>query len=134
MANVPAFRAYCLFVNEGVISMSETKTSSKKSSSESSASKTSDSKPSKNKSSAPKSSETKSPDSKSPDSKSSETKSSDSKSSETKSADKGGTGDKSASQSVGGASQVHYGYFSSVRSKEYRSGWDDIWKKKSTKR
>ena len=99
--------------------MSETKTSSKKSSSKSSKSKSSDSKSS---------------DSKSSDSKSSDSKPSDSKSSETKSSDKGGTGGKSASQSVGGASQVHYGYFSSVRSKEYRSGWDDIWKKKSTKR
>jgi hypothetical protein len=29
---------------------------------------------------------------------------------------------------------VHYGYFSSVRTPEYRSGWDDIWGKKSKKK
>ncbi len=38
---------------------------------------------------------------------------------------------KSSKDSVGGASAVHYGYFSNVRSDDYRDGWDDIWKKKS---
>ncbi len=51
-----------------------------------------------------------------------------------KSADKGGDAGKSAKGSVGGASQVHYGYFSSVRSGAYRSGWDDIWNGKPNKR
>ncbi len=50
-----------------------------------------------------------------------------------KSADKGGDAGKSAKRSVGGASQVHYGYFSSVRSGAYRSGWDDIWNSKPRK-
>ena len=95
-----------LFVNEDSISMSKSETSAKKSSG--------------------KSSDTKSSDSKSSDAKSSDTKSSDAKS--TKSS---GSGGKSAKASVGGAAAVHYGYFSSVRSDEYRSGWDDIWKKKS---
>ena len=40
----------------------------------------------------------------------------------------GGAGaGKSARESVGGAKDVHYGYFSSVRSPAYRSGWDEIW-------
>lgn len=40
----------------------------------------------------------------------------------------GGAGaGKSARDSVGGAKDVHYGYFSSVRSPAYRSGWDEIW-------
>ena len=34
---------------------------------------------------------------------------------------------KSAREAVGGKSEVHYGYFSSVRTPEYRSGWDSIW-------
>ena len=34
---------------------------------------------------------------------------------------------KSARDSIGGKSDVHYGYFSSVRTPEYRSGWDAIW-------
>lgn len=34
---------------------------------------------------------------------------------------------KSARESVGGAKEVHYGYFSNVRSDEYRAGWDAIW-------
>ena len=51
-----------------------------------------------------------------------------------KSADKGGDAGKSAKGSVGGASQVHYGYFSSVRSGAYRSGWDGIWNDKPDKR
>ncbi len=34
---------------------------------------------------------------------------------------------KSARESIGGAKDVHYGYFSSVRTPAYRSGWDAIW-------
>ena len=34
---------------------------------------------------------------------------------------------KSAKESVGGKSEVHYGYFSNVKTPEYRSGWDSIW-------
>ncbi|MDE0392415.1 MAG: hypothetical protein OXI57_10130 [Rhodospirillales bacterium] len=34
---------------------------------------------------------------------------------------------KSARESAGGKSDVHYGYFSSVRTPAYRSGWDEIW-------
>lgn len=34
---------------------------------------------------------------------------------------------KSARESVGGTGDVHYGYFSSVRTPAYRSGWDSIW-------
>ncbi len=35
--------------------------------------------------------------------------------------------EKSSRESVGGAKEVHYGYFSNVRTPKYRSGWDDIW-------
>ena len=34
---------------------------------------------------------------------------------------------KSARDSIGGKADVHYGYFSSVRTPAYRSGWDAIW-------
>ena len=34
---------------------------------------------------------------------------------------------KSAREAVGGKSEVHYGYFSNVKTPEYRSGWDSIW-------
>ena len=44
------------------------------------------------------------------------------------SADSGG---KSAKESVGGAAVGHYGYFSNIKSPEYKSGWDDIWGKKN---
>ena len=37
---------------------------------------------------------------------------------------------KSAKDSVGGAAVGHYGYFSNIKSPEYKSGWDDIWGKK----
>ncbi|MBT5498741.1 MAG: hypothetical protein HOK54_23645, partial [Alphaproteobacteria bacterium] len=43
-------------------------------------------------------------------------------------------GGKSTRDSIGGSKEVHYGYFSSVRTPEYRSGWDDIWGKKSKKK
>lgn len=46
----------------------------------------------------------------------------------------GNGGGKSARESVGGSKDVHYGYFSSVRTPEYRSGWDAIWGKKSQKK
>ena len=36
-------------------------------------------------------------------------------------------GGKPARESVGGAKEVHYGYFSNVRTAEYRDGWDAIW-------
>ncbi len=36
-------------------------------------------------------------------------------------------GAKSARESAGGKADVHYGYFSSVRTPAYRSGWDAIW-------
>jgi len=38
-----------------------------------------------------------------------------------------GEGGKSSRESIGGASAVHYGYFSNVKTPKYRSGWDDIW-------
>ena len=41
--------------------------------------------------------------------------------------DSGKEAGKSARESAGGKSDVHYGYFSSVRTPEYRSGWDAIW-------
>lgn len=34
---------------------------------------------------------------------------------------------KSARESIGGTGDVHYGYFSSVRTPAYRNGWDAIW-------
>lgn len=45
----------------------------------------------------------------------------------------GGEAGKSARESVGGAAVGHYGYFSNIKTPEYKSGWDDIWgnKKKS---
>ena len=36
-------------------------------------------------------------------------------------------GGKSAREFAGGKADVHYGYFSSVRTPAYRSGWDAIW-------
>lgn len=36
-------------------------------------------------------------------------------------------GGKSARESVGGTKEVHYGYFSNVRTPEYKSGWESIW-------
>ncbi|MEE2996053.1 MAG: hypothetical protein VX700_02820, partial [Pseudomonadota bacterium] len=38
---------------------------------------------------------------------------------------------KSAKESVGGAAAGHYGYFSNIKTPEYKSGWDDIWGKES---
>ncbi|MEC8138385.1 MAG: hypothetical protein VX107_19790 [Pseudomonadota bacterium] len=56
--------------------------------------------------------------------------SSSSSSASSSSASSGGSG-KSQRESVGGSKEVHYGYFSSVRTPEYRSGWDAIWGEKS---
>ena len=42
----------------------------------------------------------------------------------------GGESGKSSRESVGGAGAVHYGFFSNVKTPQYRSGWDDIWAKK----
>jgi hypothetical protein len=39
----------------------------------------------------------------------------------------GGDAGKSARDSVGGAAVGHYGYFSNIKTPEYKSGWDDIW-------
>ena len=44
-----------------------------------------------------------------------------------------GKSEASARESVGGASEVHYGYFSNVRNDNYRSGWNDIWDAKPNK-
>ena len=43
----------------------------------------------------------------------------------------GGSTGKSSRESVGGATAVHYGYFSNIKTPEYKSGWDDIWGKKT---
>ena len=40
-----------------------------------------------------------------------------------------GDGGKSARESIGGAAVGHYGYFSNIKTPEYKSGWDDIWGK-----
>lgn len=49
-------------------------------------------------------------------------------SAETSSAPEAKTGGgKSARESVGGTREVHYGYFSNVRTPEYKSGWESIW-------
>ena len=58
---------------------------------------------------------------------SSEAASSEAASSEAASSGGGAGAGKSARDSVGGTKDVHYGYFSSVRSPAYRSGWDAIW-------
>jgi hypothetical protein len=38
-----------------------------------------------------------------------------------------GDGGRSARDSIGGAAVGHYGYFSNIKTPEYKSGWDDIW-------
>lgn len=65
------------------------------------------------------------------ESKSSEATSS-SSSSPSSSSSSTGEGGKSARESVGGAKTGHYGFFSNVKTPEYKSGWDDIWGKKET--
>lgn len=39
----------------------------------------------------------------------------------------GGETGKSARESIGGAAVGHYGFFSNIKTPEYKSGWDDIW-------
>ena len=39
---------------------------------------------------------------------------------------------KSARESVGGAAVGHYGFFSNIKTPEYKSGWDDIWGNKKS--
>ena len=71
--------------------------------------------------------------SKASDSKSKDSGSSDpSTSKSTESGDSGSSG-KSAKESIGGATDIHYGFFSSVRTPAYRSGWDEIWAKKDAR-
>ena len=72
--------------------------------------------------------------SKASDSKSKDSGSSDSSTSKsTESGDSGNSGGKSAKESIGGATDIHYGFFSSVRTPAYRSGWDEIWAKKDAR-
>ena len=52
-------------------------------------------------------------------------------STEAKSSDGAKDAGKSARESAGGKADAHYGYFSSVRTPEYRSGWDSIWGSKN---
>ena len=79
---------------------------------------------------AKKSSSSDSKKSSSSDSKKSSASSDSSSSSSNSSNNSGG---KSQRDSVGGTQEVHYGYFSSVRTPEYRNGWEAIWGKKSKK-
>jgi len=44
----------------------------------------------------------------------------------------GSEGGKSARESIGGAAVGHYGYFSNIKTPEYKSGWDNIWGKKDS--
>ena len=68
------------------------------------------------------------------DSKSKDSGSSDSSTSKsTESGNSGNSGGKSAKESIGGATDIHYGFFSSVRTPAYRSGWDEIWAKKDAR-
>ena len=53
--------------------------------------------------------------------------SSDSAAASTSSESASSTTRKSSRESVGGKTEVHYGYFSNVKTPEYRSGWDGIW-------
>ncbi len=76
---------------------------------------------------APKSDTVKASDSTTSDSTSSDSTSSDSNSSTTSKSE----GGKSSRESIGGASAVHYGFFSNVKTPKYRSGWDDIWSKET---
>ncbi|MAI49263.1 MAG: hypothetical protein CMM16_01700 [Rhodospirillaceae bacterium] len=70
--------------------------------------------------------------------KSAETKSAEPKPAEAKTSDSvsapsnKGDGGKSARESVGGAEVGHYGYFSNIKTPEYKSGWDDIWGEKKS--
>ena len=70
----------------------------------------------------------KNPETKSDTKVKSDAKSSDSSPTPSNSANNSG---KSAKESVGGAAVGHYGYFSNIKTPEYKSGWDDIWGKKT---
>ena len=70
----------------------------------------------------------KNPETKSDTKAKSDAKTSDSSPTPSNSANSGG---KSAKESVGGAAVGHYGYFSNIKTPEYKSGWDDIWGKKT---
>ena len=70
----------------------------------------------------------KNPESKSVTKATSDSKTSDTSSTATSPTDSGG---KSAKESIGGAAVGHYGYFSNIKTPEYKSGWDDIWGKKT---
>jgi hypothetical protein len=79
---------------------------------------------------APKPAETKSTETKS------ETTSTEAKSTEATSSpasNDSGDGGKSARDSIGGAAVGHYGYFSNIKTPEYKSGWDDIWGKEESR-
>jgi hypothetical protein len=39
----------------------------------------------------------------------------------------------SGKAAMGGAGEVHYGFFSNVKNPQYRSGWDSIWSKGKNK-
>ena len=71
----------------------------------------------------------KNPETKSDTKVKSDAKSSDSSPTPSNSANNSG---KSAKESVGGAAVGHYGYFSNIKTPEYKSGWDDIWGKKTS--
>ncbi|MFT7572608.1 MAG: hypothetical protein ACI9JL_003662 [Paracoccaceae bacterium] len=73
---------------------------------------------------APKPAETKSTETKSTESKTEATA--------TPASSDSGDGGKSARDSIGGAAVGHYGYFSNIKTPEYKSGWDDIWGKKES--
>jgi hypothetical protein len=38
----------------------------------------------------------------------------------------------SGKAAMGGAGEVHYGFFSNIKTPQYRSGWDSIWSKGKT--
>lgn len=61
-----------------------------------------------------------------------ETATADTKPADAKATGASGEGGKSARESIGGAAVGHYGYFSNIKTPEYKSGWDDIWGKKKS--
>ena len=69
-------------------------------------------------------------------SKNSATETTTSKNSSTDTSGSSGSGvasEKSSRESIGGPGAVHYGFFSNIKTPEYRSGWDDIWSTKKRK-
>ena len=71
----------------------------------------------------------KNPETKSDTKAKTDAKTSDSSPTPSNSANSGG---KSAKESFGGAAVGHYGYFSNIKTPEYKSGWDGIWGKKTS--